>query len=394
MFASFPNASLREQKSARKEQQAEESEHRSESEFVRPQAPHKVGGFVRESAFCSLFFFLFGAFRGTERGDWQEVQQPTALGANRIQVGADGKIIYVDDVSRRQDIVRQSSRHEKLKVVREGGPNSKAIIGKKQEAVQRWSPYETDKMYDCVRMFGTDFTLIADRFKNRNRKQIKAKYMVEEKTNPAAITWALKNEYLHLLPEDCDPFVIGMPCEYRGYPYEYMERYWRKLKRELEKERRKDEREKRRQEAAARGEEFQEEQVEEQEDDDNDDDDYLVMRRKRAAPASGSSSTSSRKRAAPKSKSKQQGSGRRKSRRGGDDDDYVEEGEGEGEGGEEEEFEEEDGSGDDYLEEEEDEDIELFDDDDDDDDDVGVGAGDDDDDEDDDDLAGLPLDDD
>lgn len=110
----------------------------------------------------------------------------------------------------------------------------------------RWSRYETDKFYDALRMFGTDFTLIASRFPNRSRKQIKAKFVKEESRNSIAVTWALRNPFP--MPEECgaksaasqvgvspnaqltwpraDPFALPFPSMMRGWPREDIETYW------------------------------------------------------------------------------------------------------------------------------------------------------------------------
>ncbi len=95
---------------------------------------------------------------------------------------------------------------------------------------------QTDKFYDALRMFGTDFTLIASKFPNRTRKQIKAKFVREESANSAAVTWAVKNPFP--LPDDCDPFILPLPCQLRGFPVAELERYWALLLRELKREER------------------------------------------------------------------------------------------------------------------------------------------------------------
>jgi hypothetical protein len=153
----------------------------------------------------------------------------------KLQAGPDGKMLYVDDNRLRQDTIRRSTKQHDLKVVNEGAPASKKSAGKKEKKDKnaRWSMYETDKFYDCLRMFGTDFTLIAHRFKNRTRKQIKAKYQQEEKKNPTALTWALNHEYLNQLPSEVDPFELAMPCEYRGYDLGFIEDYWSELRAQL-----------------------------------------------------------------------------------------------------------------------------------------------------------------
>ncbi|KAK4621808.1 Transcription factor [Fulvia fulva] len=54
-----------------------------------------------------------------------------------------------------------------------------------------WSEDETDRFYDQLRMFGTDFFIISKMFPGKNRRMIKAKFTREEKLDPARIDAAL-----------------------------------------------------------------------------------------------------------------------------------------------------------------------------------------------------------
>jgi hypothetical protein len=51
----------------------------------------------------------------------------------------------------------------------------------------KWTEPETKKFYRALELFGTDFSLIAQLFPNRNRMQIKNKFLKEEKTCPKKI---------------------------------------------------------------------------------------------------------------------------------------------------------------------------------------------------------------
>jgi len=51
----------------------------------------------------------------------------------------------------------------------------------------KWTEQETKKFYRALELFGTDFSLIAQLFPNRNRMQIKNKFLKEEKTSPKKI---------------------------------------------------------------------------------------------------------------------------------------------------------------------------------------------------------------
>jgi len=57
---------------------------------------------------------------------------------------------------------------------------------------EKWTEKETEKFYRALQLFGTDFSMIAGVFKNRNRNQIKNKYLREEKLQPEKVNSAFK----------------------------------------------------------------------------------------------------------------------------------------------------------------------------------------------------------
>ncbi|KAF2218781.1 hypothetical protein BDZ85DRAFT_244545 [Elsinoe ampelina] len=54
-----------------------------------------------------------------------------------------------------------------------------------------WNDDETDRFYDALRMFGTDFSIISKMFAPKTRKQIKLKLRREEKLDPQRVNAAL-----------------------------------------------------------------------------------------------------------------------------------------------------------------------------------------------------------
>jgi transcription factor TFIIIB component B'' len=60
----------------------------------------------------------------------------------------------------------------------------------------RWSAAQTDAFYEALRMFGTDFAIISNMFPGRTRRNIKHKFVKEERANPARIKAALSGEKL------------------------------------------------------------------------------------------------------------------------------------------------------------------------------------------------------
>lgn len=65
-----------------------------------------------------------------------------------------------------------------------------------------WTTQERIELYNALSTWGTDFTFIAQLFPHRTRRQIKSKYILEEKKNPELIELALKKK----LPPDFESF--------------------------------------------------------------------------------------------------------------------------------------------------------------------------------------------
>ena len=57
----------------------------------------------------------------------------------------------------------------------------------------RWLSADNEAFYQALRMFGTDFELVAEWVGGKTRRHIKNKFYREEKTNEDKLTWALKN---------------------------------------------------------------------------------------------------------------------------------------------------------------------------------------------------------
>ncbi|GJQ13853.1 hypothetical protein GpartN1_g5644.t1 [Galdieria partita] len=61
----------------------------------------------------------------------------------------------------------------------------------KRTTTERWTKEETELFYRGLQQFGTDFSLVAQLFPKRNRKQVKAKFKREEKVAPDRVDAAL-----------------------------------------------------------------------------------------------------------------------------------------------------------------------------------------------------------
>lgn len=61
----------------------------------------------------------------------------------------------------------------------------------KHKLATRWDTESTELFYEGLSQWGTDFDMISRMFPSRDRKQIKNKFTVEERRNPALVTRAL-----------------------------------------------------------------------------------------------------------------------------------------------------------------------------------------------------------
>ncbi|KAJ6264890.1 hypothetical protein Dda_1043 [Drechslerella dactyloides] len=64
----------------------------------------------------------------------------------------------------------------------------------KREKTERWDDEETERFYEALSMFGTDFEMMSKMFIGRSRRMLKNKFVVEERRNPRMITAALKKK--------------------------------------------------------------------------------------------------------------------------------------------------------------------------------------------------------
>lgn len=83
-------------------------------------------------------------------------------------------------------------------VTLEANDNSKHITSAtfaKRDSATRWTAEDTQKFFESLSRFGTDFALIEHAFPKRSRRQIKLKYKREERENPKKI-----DEYLKARP--------------------------------------------------------------------------------------------------------------------------------------------------------------------------------------------------
>ncbi|GAA98702.1 uncharacterized protein L969DRAFT_91376 [Mixia osmundae IAM 14324] len=165
-------------------------------------------------------------------GDDEDFTMP-AVGGPRLQI-VDGQYA-IDESStqiRRAGLGRDDAERE---VVTESA-NTRFVNSSthsKRTGSAKWRSEENLAFFEALRMFGTDFEMIARLFPGRNRRMLKNKYTREEKDRPAMVNWALSNripidiEMYELrtgvsldrhgpLPEDpCEPYYEALPAHLR-----------------------------------------------------------------------------------------------------------------------------------------------------------------------------------
>ncbi|MBW0483980.1 hypothetical protein O181_023695 [Austropuccinia psidii MF-1] len=116
--------------------------------------------------------------------------EPTQF-APQLRV-VDGQII-LDQDSLQVNRADQPLQLEEMEIVEES--DSTRLVNSqtwgKTVRADKWSATETSLFYDAVRLFGSDFEMIAQLFPGRTRRQIRTKWTREERSSPKEITDAL-----------------------------------------------------------------------------------------------------------------------------------------------------------------------------------------------------------
>ncbi|KAH0289296.1 hypothetical protein KCU62_g4575, partial [Aureobasidium sp. EXF-3399] len=127
----------------------------------------------------------------------------------RLRLDAEGNLV-VDEDSLRIDRQAQAERNAENLVVTENDDLTKRvnqmswINERRRDPTDRvpffkmksdpWSDEETDRFYEALRMFGTDFFIISKMFQPKTRRQIKLKFIREERLDPDRVNRVLAGE--------------------------------------------------------------------------------------------------------------------------------------------------------------------------------------------------------
>lgn len=142
--------------------------------------------------------------------------EPTNSTQLQMKLDSSGKMVVDEDSLTRN---RHGNVDRSNRVVEEANPFENPVISTtygKRRYTDRWTSEEVKQFYVALSTFGTDFSLIAQLFPYRNRKQVKLKFNLEEKKYPEVIEMALKRK----LPADFDKY-----CRDSGNKIETLEYY-------------------------------------------------------------------------------------------------------------------------------------------------------------------------
>ena len=150
------------------------------------------------------------AGEGAEGENAEETPRPAPVVTGpRLRLDAEGNLV-VDEDSLRIDRQAQAERNAENLVVTENDDLTRRvnqmswINERRRDPTDRvpffkmksdpWSDEETDRFYEALRMFGTDFFIISKMFQPKTRRQIKLKFIREERLDPDRVNRVLAGE--------------------------------------------------------------------------------------------------------------------------------------------------------------------------------------------------------
>jgi len=129
-----------------------------------------------------------------EREAMEAAASSEVAAAPQLKIGADGSLqidentLSANVTSNTHDLSSYTRVNDDYRII-----NCKTYS--KQAYARPWTQEETDLFYEAISCIGTDFTLIAKLFPARTRRQVKAKFVKEDKVNAAQVDRALKGGF-------------------------------------------------------------------------------------------------------------------------------------------------------------------------------------------------------
>jgi len=112
--------------------------------------------------------------------------------APQVQV-IDGNIVINPQSLTVNASVEKKVHASEFRHVEENGNRLNAASYSRRVKAEKWSKEDTELFYRAMTQFGTDFSLIARLFPGRTRRQVKRKYLIEDRADPRRVEAAIQN---------------------------------------------------------------------------------------------------------------------------------------------------------------------------------------------------------
>ena len=124
----------------------------------------------------------------------QAVGAPSKLAVMAPQVQViDGNIVINPQSLTVNAAAEKDMGMTEFKRVEESGTRLNSATYSNRAKAEKWSKEDTELFYRAMTQFGTDFSLIARLFPGRSRRQVKRKYLIEDRADPRRVEQAIKS---------------------------------------------------------------------------------------------------------------------------------------------------------------------------------------------------------
>ena len=117
--------------------------------------------------------------------------KPTVM-APQVQV-IDGNIVINPQSLTINAAAEKDTGLAEFKRVEENGTRLNSATYSNRAKAEKWNKEDTELFYRAMTQFGTDFSLIARLFPGRTRRQVKRKYLIEDRADPRRVEAAIQN---------------------------------------------------------------------------------------------------------------------------------------------------------------------------------------------------------
>lgn len=118
--------------------------------------------------------------------------RPADVMAPQVQV-IDGNIVINPQSLTVSAAAEKDAGLSDFKRVEENGTRLNSATYLNRAKAEKWSKDDTELFYRAMTQFGTDFSLIARLFPGRTRRQVKRKYLIEDRADPRRVERCISN---------------------------------------------------------------------------------------------------------------------------------------------------------------------------------------------------------